>query len=90
MTGALAGLGHGRHDLWIGVELTEEGLEEVGWHQGVIGEPSMGGLPGDAIDGADLRPGHSRCLRVEKNPALERADAGGEVMDGPYAVASVR
>ena len=50
----------------------------------------MGGLPGDAIDGADLRPGHSRRERVETDPTLERANAGGEVMDGPYAIASVR
>ena len=28
VTGALAGLGQGRHDLWIGVELIEEGLEK--------------------------------------------------------------
>jgi hypothetical protein len=89
-SGALGGTGQCRDDLGRLVELVEERIEEVRWHERLVRESSVRGLAGNAVDGTDLGPTHPRGLGLEQNPTFHRLNTSGEDVHSPHAVMGIR
>ena len=89
-SGPFGGTGQCWDDLGRLVQLVEERIEEVRWHESLVREAPVGSLAGNAIDSTDLGPAHPRGLGLEQNPTLHGLDTGSEDVHSPHSVTSIR
>jgi hypothetical protein len=76
-------------DLGLRVEFLEEPVEEIGRHDGLVGELSVDCLAGHAVNTADLRPGHSGGLSISQHLVLKEPGTGYKIMDGSNSVPGI-